>query len=84
MIGLSGHGLLELGAYDAYLGNRLEDDSLSDSRDGQCDGRRTHPLTDERSGFTTLNPCLRAPSSLRTSRTPERPGLHVGGQRFPL
>jgi len=31
VIGLSGHGLLELGAYDAYLGNRLEDDSLSDS-----------------------------------------------------
>jgi tryptophan synthase beta chain len=28
--GLSGHGLLELGAYDAYLGGRLEDDALSD------------------------------------------------------
>ena len=30
VIGLSGHGLLELGAYDAYLGGRLEDDALSD------------------------------------------------------
>ena len=30
VIGLSGHGLLELGAYDAFLNNRLEDDPLSD------------------------------------------------------
>ena len=30
MIGLSGHGLLELGAYDAFLSGRLEDDPLSD------------------------------------------------------
>jgi tryptophan synthase beta chain len=30
VIGLSGHGLLELGAYDAFLGGRLEDDPLSD------------------------------------------------------
>ena len=30
MIGLSGHGLLELGAYDAFLSDRLEDDPLSD------------------------------------------------------
>jgi tryptophan synthase beta chain len=30
VVGLSGHGLLELGAYDAYLGGRLEDDALSD------------------------------------------------------
>ena len=30
VVGLSGHGLLELGAYDAYLSNRLADDSLSD------------------------------------------------------
>jgi tryptophan synthase beta chain len=29
VIGLSGHGLLELGAYDAFLGDRLEDDPLS-------------------------------------------------------
>jgi len=29
VIGLSGHGLLELGAYDAYLSGRLEDDPLS-------------------------------------------------------
>ncbi|WP_110207005.1 TrpB-like pyridoxal phosphate-dependent enzyme [Nocardioides daejeonensis] len=28
---LSGHGLLELGAYDSYLGGRLEDDPLSDA-----------------------------------------------------
>ena len=31
VVGLSGHGLLELGAYDAYLSNRLADDSLSDA-----------------------------------------------------
>lgn len=31
VIGLSGHGLLELGAYDAYLSGNLEDDELSDS-----------------------------------------------------
>ena len=30
VVGLSGHGLLELGAYDSYLGNRLEDDLFSD------------------------------------------------------
>ncbi len=30
VVGLSGHGLLELGAYDAYLNGRLEDDPLSD------------------------------------------------------
>ena len=30
VIGLSGHGLLELGAYDAFLSGRLEDDPLSD------------------------------------------------------
>jgi len=30
VVGLSGHGLLELGAYDAYLDGRLEDDALSD------------------------------------------------------
>lgn len=30
VIGLSGHGLLELGAYEAYLSGRLEDDPLSD------------------------------------------------------
>ncbi|MFT4010279.1 MAG: TrpB-like pyridoxal phosphate-dependent enzyme [Nocardioidaceae bacterium] len=30
VIGLSGHGLLELGAYDSYLAGRLEDDPLSD------------------------------------------------------
>jgi len=30
VVGLSGHGLLELGAYDAFLGGRLEDDPLSD------------------------------------------------------
>lgn len=30
VVGLSGHGLLELGAYEAYLGGRLEDDPLSD------------------------------------------------------
>ena len=30
LIGLSGHGLLELGAYDSFLNNRLEDDVLSD------------------------------------------------------
>ncbi|MEI2811783.1 MAG: TrpB-like pyridoxal phosphate-dependent enzyme [Nocardioides sp.] len=30
VIGLSGHGLLELGAYDSFLNNRLEDDVLSD------------------------------------------------------
>ncbi|HEY1133063.1 MAG TPA: TrpB-like pyridoxal phosphate-dependent enzyme [Nocardioides sp.] len=31
VVGLSGHGLLELGAYDAFLGGRLDDDPLSDS-----------------------------------------------------
>lgn len=31
VIGLSGHGLLELGAYESYLAGRLEDDELSDS-----------------------------------------------------
>ncbi|MDF2822756.1 MAG: pyridoxal-phosphate dependent TrpB-like enzyme [Mycobacterium sp.] len=30
VVGLSGHGLLELGAYDAYLSGRLTDDGLSD------------------------------------------------------
>ncbi len=30
VIGLSGHGLLELGAYDSFLSGRLEDDPLSD------------------------------------------------------
>ncbi|QLQ09077.1 MAG: TrpB-like pyridoxal phosphate-dependent enzyme [Nocardioidaceae bacterium] len=30
VIGLSGHGLLELGAYDSYLAGHLEDDPLSD------------------------------------------------------
>ncbi|WP_331251046.1 hypothetical protein [Nocardioides sambongensis] len=30
VVGLSGHGLLELGAYDSFLGGRLEDDPLSD------------------------------------------------------
>ncbi|MFZ2501219.1 MAG: TrpB-like pyridoxal phosphate-dependent enzyme [Nocardioides sp.] len=30
VIGLSGHGLLELGAYDAYLNDRLDDDAMSD------------------------------------------------------
>ncbi|GAA3531802.1 tryptophan synthase beta chain [Aeromicrobium flavum] len=30
VVGLSGHGLLELGAYDSYLNGRLEDDPLSD------------------------------------------------------
>jgi tryptophan synthase beta chain len=30
VVGLSGHGLLELGAYDAFLHGRLEDDPLSD------------------------------------------------------
>lgn len=30
VIGLSGHGLLELGAYDAYLSGGLSDDPLSD------------------------------------------------------
>jgi tryptophan synthase beta chain len=30
VIGLSGHGLLELGAYDAFLSGRLDDDPLSD------------------------------------------------------
>ncbi|TXJ05698.1 MAG: TrpB-like pyridoxal phosphate-dependent enzyme [Aeromicrobium sp.] len=29
VIGLSGHGLLELGAYESYLAGRLEDDALS-------------------------------------------------------
>jgi tryptophan synthase beta chain len=29
VVGLSGHGLLELGAYESYLGGRLEDDPLS-------------------------------------------------------
>ena len=28
---LSGHGLLELGAYESYLGDRLDDDPLSDA-----------------------------------------------------
>ncbi len=31
VIGLSGHGLLELGAYDSYLNGRLDDDEFSDS-----------------------------------------------------
>ncbi|MEQ6899697.1 TrpB-like pyridoxal phosphate-dependent enzyme [Nocardioides sp. YIM 152588] len=31
VVGLSGHGLLELGAYESYLGGRLEDDPLSDA-----------------------------------------------------
>ncbi|WP_286929560.1 MULTISPECIES: TrpB-like pyridoxal phosphate-dependent enzyme [Aeromicrobium] len=31
VVGLSGHGLLELGAYDSYLNGRLEDDPLSDA-----------------------------------------------------
>jgi len=30
VIGLSGHGLLELGAYESYLAGRLENDPLSD------------------------------------------------------
>ncbi|MFT3873992.1 MAG: TrpB-like pyridoxal phosphate-dependent enzyme [Nocardioides sp.] len=30
VVGLSGHGLLELGAYDEYLSGRLEDDPLSE------------------------------------------------------
>jgi tryptophan synthase beta chain len=30
VIGLSGHGLLELGAYDAYLSGGLSDDPLSE------------------------------------------------------
>lgn len=30
VIGLSGHGLLELGAYESYLAGELEDDELSD------------------------------------------------------
>jgi tryptophan synthase beta chain len=30
VVGLSGHGLLELGSYDAFLSGRLEDDPLSD------------------------------------------------------
>ena len=30
MVGLSGHGLLELGAYDRFLEGRLDDDPLSD------------------------------------------------------
>lgn len=30
VVGLSGHGLLELGAYDTFLHGRLEDDPLSD------------------------------------------------------
>jgi tryptophan synthase beta chain len=30
VIGLSGHGLLELGAYESFLGGRLEDDPLSE------------------------------------------------------
>ncbi len=30
VIGLSGHGLLELGAYDSFLSGHLEDDPLSD------------------------------------------------------
>ncbi|WP_275693179.1 TrpB-like pyridoxal phosphate-dependent enzyme [Nocardioides sp. TF02-7] len=30
VVGLSGHGLLELGAYEAFLAGRLEDDPLSD------------------------------------------------------
>ena len=31
VVGLSGHGLLELGAYESYLAGRLTDDSLSES-----------------------------------------------------
>ena len=31
VVGLSGHGLLELGAYASFLGNELDDDALSDS-----------------------------------------------------
>ncbi len=31
VIGLSGHGLLELGAYESFLAGRLEDDVLSDA-----------------------------------------------------
>jgi len=30
VVGLSGHGLLELGAYESFLSGRLEDDPLSD------------------------------------------------------
>ncbi|MDR2215034.1 MAG: TrpB-like pyridoxal phosphate-dependent enzyme, partial [Nevskiaceae bacterium] len=30
VVGLSGHGLLELGAYESFLAGRLEDDPLSD------------------------------------------------------
>src|SRR5690606_12574919 len=31
VIGLSGHGLLELGAYESYLAGKLEDDALSEA-----------------------------------------------------
>ncbi len=31
VVGLSGHGLLELGAYESFLAGRLEDDALSDA-----------------------------------------------------
>lgn len=31
VVGLSGHGLLELGAYESYLAGRLDDDPLSDA-----------------------------------------------------
>jgi tryptophan synthase beta chain len=31
VVGLSGHGLLELGAYETFLAGRLEDDPLSDA-----------------------------------------------------
>ena len=31
VVGLSGHGLLELGAYESFLAGRLEDDPLSDT-----------------------------------------------------
>ena len=31
VVGLSGHGLLELGAYATYLSGSLEDDPLSDA-----------------------------------------------------
>jgi len=31
VIGLSGHGLLELGAYEQFLAGKFEDDALSES-----------------------------------------------------
>ncbi|HNQ06063.1 MAG TPA: hypothetical protein PKH97_02620 [Tetrasphaera sp.] len=31
MIGLSGHGLLELGAYQSYFGGTLTDEALSEN-----------------------------------------------------